>query len=387
MARALCIRMILSMWIGVGPACPFAYAQIDRAQCGDPVNLNDPGQSMEKVPVFDQAATDTCYAHTTASMLTAYLHSHQPPLGDGHAGKVVSPLDSAMQEIVSHNRSNHGGPNLPKTYSSAAEGKTKTDSGGEVCVVFDAIKRTKFCDYNAVKALQNRTVHTEDGKAENFLQLLRELFENMRTSATQSHKFKNSLRQVNELVLGGSCSSLNGIPLRIRELDSQIQEIVHRQGTDLIERKIEFISRIFESACYPRKAINPSITCENREKELKTTDDKLRVINRVFGRVPAEALGIGYCSKLLEPGGGPSYRGLSSKDCGGHYSVLIGRRWNVKAHRGQGACEYLIRNSWGEQCDSYHDAWSKPEYCGKGNIWVDGSALLENTDELNYLNP
>jgi len=53
-----------------------------------------------------------------------------------------------------------------------------------------------------------------------------------------------------------------------------------------------------------------------------------------------------------------------------HASVLVGRRWNSQSN----SCEYLIRNSWGNQCNSYE----VKQNCEAGNIWVPERVLRYN---------
>lgn len=49
---------------------------------------------------------------------------------------------------------------------------------------------------------------------------------------------------------------------------------------------------------------------------------------------------------------------------GSHASSIIGRRWNEKDQR----CQYLLRNSWGTDCEQY-GKFANIE-CKDGNIWV-----------------
>lgn len=60
----------------------------------------------------------------------------------------------------------------------------------------------------------------------------------------------------------------------------------------------------------------------------------------------------------------------------GHASTVVGMRPSPK-----GDCEYLIRGSWGAQCDSY----DKTLDCEAGNVWVSGSSLSYMVMFINWL--
>ncbi|MFS4457658.1 C1 family peptidase [Bdellovibrio sp. HCB2-146] len=54
-----------------------------------------------------------------------------------------------------------------------------------------------------------------------------------------------------------------------------------------------------------------------------------------------------------------------------HGSVIAGRRFNEKT----GQCEYLLRNSWGRGCFSYHSGYE----CKDGQIWIPKPSLIKAT--------
>lgn len=62
-----------------------------------------------------------------------------------------------------------------------------------------------------------------------------------------------------------------------------------------------------------------------------------------------------------------------------HYSTIVGRRENVIT----GRCQYLVRNSWGEDCSIYPSPYDV--MCEAGNIWVDSDVLLQSIISIHYL--
>lgn len=58
----------------------------------------------------------------------------------------------------------------------------------------------------------------------------------------------------------------------------------------------------------------------------------------------------------------------SPKDIANHYSSIVGRRLSSN-----NTCQYLIRNSWGTNCNLYPEPYNRQ--CEEGNIWVDEDIL------------
>lgn len=71
------------------------------------------------------------------------------------------------------------------------------------------------------------------------------------------------------------------------------------------------------------------------------------------------------------------------RNCGGHASLIIGKR--CRGDRFQ----YLIRNTWGQDCDSYHYSRSgNTMECEASNsaIWVDEDIIINNSYRYNRFN-
>ena len=62
-----------------------------------------------------------------------------------------------------------------------------------------------------------------------------------------------------------------------------------------------------------------------------------------------------------------------------HASTVVGRRFNEAT----GACDYLIRNSWGNSCSEYIEEYK--DQCSNGQIWVPAYELRENLSRIIYL--
>lgn len=102
---------------------------------------------------------------------------------------------------------------------------------------------------------------------------------------------------------------------------------------------------------------------------LKNIDDQLSKGNLI---------GIGYDYNKLN----------GDESSGGHASVLVGRRTNPDS----GACEYLVRNSWGKECNLYEgEGLSCHKNCDgngcrySGHFWVSSDRLANSLFDVTYL--
>ena len=64
-----------------------------------------------------------------------------------------------------------------------------------------------------------------------------------------------------------------------------------------------------------------------------------------------------------------------------HASILIGRRWNPRANDGKGQCEYQLKNTWGDDCDTYHSSLE----CSRGIVWVGAELMGDMIDRVTWL--
>jgi hypothetical protein len=91
---------------------------------------------------------------------------------------------------------------------------------------------------------------------------------------------------------------------------------------------------------------------------------------------------VGYCSKIISEG--PGYRGLFKSDCGMHASIIVGQRDDSKGKR-----QFLVRNSWGANCNGIHSQWQCAAPRGQygGQFWIDARELLVNSQSLEAIVP
>jgi hypothetical protein len=137
---------------------------------------------------------------------------------------------------------------------------------------------------------------------------------------------------------------------------------------------IHYLSKIVAQLCHNRVKLPDNWknanceTVEDRELFTKILDDE-------FGKgqfsLPIEIV---YYPEVLRSG--KAYDSNTDSEQGTHSSLIIGRK------KVNNSCYYLIRNSWGTDCDQYHSSgWE----CDKGDIYVEESALFRNTIQLSRL--
>ena len=93
------------------------------------------------------------------------------------------------------------------------------------------------------------------------------------------------------------------------------------------------------------------------------------VVNKQLNQ--GQMVGIDYDSRILTDN-----RNISIELSELHTSSLVGRRWNQNS----GQCQYLIRDSHGNQCSRYDASYE----CLGGQVWMDESKLYANLLSLVY---
>lgn len=131
---------------------------------------------------------------------------------------------------------------------------------------------------------------------------------------------------------------------------------------------------------------------DNQCKKLSFKGLKINAVNMYTSRYQPEAV----MKKLDEQvskgeiiGVAYDYNKLNGEPgTGGHASIVVGRRTNSES----GACEYLVRNSWGKNCDQTEDdGLSCHKNCDSngcrysGHFWVSGERLKKSILGVSYL--
>ncbi|MBC7430346.1 MAG: hypothetical protein H7336_17160 [Bacteriovorax sp.] len=139
--------------------------------------------------------------------------------------------------------------------------------------------------------------------------------------------------------------------------------------TKLLDRKLtslEKISNLKDANCStnrirPAKKLKMKSGMESRENSIVNIDKQLDTKNPVS---------LNYNANFLLKNANPN-------EIGNHYSVIVGRR------KSSNSCQYLIRNSWGQDCSIYPAPFNTQ--CEQGNIWVDENVLTKSIIDVHFI--
>lgn len=106
----------------------------------------------------------------------------------------------------------------------------------------------------------------------------------------------------------------------------------------------------------------------NTEKEGSVAIQKK--IESLLQNKSPQGVGISIETDLIAPFSGASHHAVN----------IIGCR-TLKG----GVKEYLLHNSWGSGCKSYHPAYQKPEKCQNGRIWVSAGLVSSKSKEIEWI--
>lgn len=100
--------------------------------------------------------------------------------------------------------------------------------------------------------------------------------------------------------------------------------------------------------------------------------------SRIFGRLNEQlnlgrVVGLDYDSRVLANLKNPK---LSLSEL--HTSTIVGRRWKAETQ----SCQYLVRNSYGQECSTRYDAGIE---CEAGHLWLDESRIYPNMTSIVYM--
>lgn len=126
---------------------------------------------------------------------------------------------------------------------------------------------------------------------------------------------------------------------------------------------------MFDNACKGDNRIKIPKTIKT--KSLRRKDGSVALtakINSLLQKKPGQGVGITINSSILQSTNGTP-----------HAVNLIGCR------KVNGTKEYLIHNSWGSDCNSYHTYLRGPDKCKGGRVWIPASTVVNATEEIQWL--
>jgi hypothetical protein len=342
------------------------------------INLEDNGKSMSHVPVLDQGSAGYCYAYAAAELMDAWRFSH----GDVRYHQHVSPIPLAMQQGLAISKEIHA----PET----SDYSVRFGENGKTCPVINSIpkKPRSVCTSEGVhdryrgnsisteRAIRQDILpedylnNEENGPATSqFLGYLDDLFATERyryqRSALSSCGVEDVKRQLQILDFGSLAPTTKVLKTLLNQDDPVL-----------------FVDGVVTVGCTnPKNRIElPEFSCEsmNRgcydEKKPGCGDPAplIREIDKRLGMENAQPIAVGIDSSIFF-NTDPSSQDPGKKMNANHVALVVGRR------KVGNSCQYLIRNSHGENCPDSGG-------CVAGDIWLDEALLRRSLFELNWLN-
>lgn len=148
-----------------------------------------------------------------------------------------------------------------------------------------------------------------------------------------------------------------------------VRSLVRANGS----RKL--IESLYQLQCKSLIPVNPDAFRMKTYNSFMISKEDL--VKHIDQQISGGVIGIGYDYKKMA---GEGYEG-------GHASLIVGRRVNQET----GACEYLVRNSWGKNCTQKEDSQlSCHKNCDSsgcrysGHFWVSRSRVQEAIQDVNF---
>lgn len=264
-------------------------------------------------------------------------------------------------------------------------------------------------------SIKSIKIHPKDFKAgKTYLAHLQEIFPK-NSSSTYSKTAKtlesNILLVSKELEKNENCvvtkiNELNETPFCMAPLGESAIDVLNLTSLGMSLREVskiidgnsdrdQFFSDAF-SCNAPKIRIPFNLTCNkvqltNYSKSSTNKEDFERKISEIIENkiVKGTPVGISTCTRYFnDPTAKTIVFGTENFNCGdkkatghkngegSHAVTIIGSRCN------KGIKEYLIQNSWGSSCSSYHKSY---ECTGTGGFWAPASVVIHNTRTLNIL--
>jgi|GEM_PF-6427605 len=347
-----------------------------KMNCKNVVRLDRNGGSMEHVPVRDQDGLGICYAESGAAMFDAYLKSHTPFAGlKGLDKRHTSALEAAA---------------FTKLQSGESAGATPDGTlldGGDACEVVKALSERGSCNRDTVEDRLGLNDSGDPGEMLNLVKKIHHDFEGVRSGSAglaDYQKLNAGLKMKKEV-----CDKFSG-------LDFAMAPSAEELSSSLSSRyPFALISSLMGAGCgKDRQRLPGPVTCE--EHRLSDGDPDFagsmgNLIGNGLREKNAQPFSVGFCANILtDQSAGPDYRGITrsggeaalSNSCERHAMLVIGSR-ECTTPDGKTVKQFLMRNSWGADCNGYSRRWEcdkkdPDSNLGTGSVWMDQDPVLQN---------
>jgi hypothetical protein len=320
------------------------------------IRLDQGHGPFAKLPVYHQALeterdTDLCYAVTAAQLMDAYRIQN----GDQREF-LTSPLSIALRtRLADAVRPDK----MRKLSYDDSDPLTFLISGGSIAGALRINKNQPVCDQQWLENF-TKLIHDSIG-AEPVDRFLLGL-------ASQSSHPSGDIGLIQTVAgkLAIKCASHE------MKIDFPFPQELKPPGGDFLEAQDELV----------KKLQDPNLTDQERRKLVENhqkqfdPENKIRLFGETINRLlnQSSGVGIGYLYRAVESR-------MKRESSGAHASVIVGRQFNTSTQR----CEFLVRDSYGPNCQDSNgqDRYLRP--CENGSVWVEARILLKDTMNLTWI--
>jgi hypothetical protein len=325
--------------------------------------LDVPGSAFDRIPVYNQLDSrgvdaNICYAIASSQLVDEYRFRN---------GDTLERLSSPISLAIGY-KLNSQDP-INRTYNhETISSHNITDSifgGGFIEETLSAVSQIELCDQNAIEKEAGLThadsfTKLNSKSAQRFIEETLLAENTSRVRAYFKFDFVNEVKARLESLCGNNRFSLNRFAVKSLSAGNYLVELI--KLTQLTAESL-----ISESE---RQKLRLEFAQKyNRSKIIERYRDKVNSL--LEQKIP---IGIGYFMKVLKKKSGTS-------EFAAHASIITGQRRSDLT----GACELLVRDSYGSSCKDRggEDRYSLP--CENGSVWVPLEELLGETSKISWI--
>lgn len=372
---------------------------VNRPCTGDDANLKVGSSATEapfsEIPVYSQMSTPSCYSFAAAALIDSYRLTH-----------LNADTSHLTDPFLFHYINNQG---------------NSVEAGGNSASAVAYTKQNGLCNHRAIFQKNPFAFKTPSIDATGALAIcndaIKHFYEDPRIEINRADfqsRFKNIAfadlddiqtwfdlhpevqEAYNDLITKitantAACSveslaiSKEGIQNSIDGISAQILSKMGAFGPSYVA----VCAQVFKEFCKER-----SISVQLPDYDWFNTDKKTagpayqnirdQIAKKLHAKLPTI---VSFCAHqtVTQP---PYYNSLHSTafntpakevQCGSHAVLVIGQR-TMKDADGNTYCKYLIRNSWGKDCGTYHE--KRQQDCEDGDLWIDSQDLLTSSQSV-----
>jgi hypothetical protein len=326
--------------------------------------------NFKQMPLYNQGATGICYAYAAVQLADYWRETMGIRVTQDIA--LSSPIYASL---------------LTRQFEGSRFFGRNDISGGGIKEGVNSIKHFGMCRDDVIQRVVDQYAKSKSIDQREFTEILELLFVNFPGDPKKIQRM--SSKQVWNKYIYNKFSFYYGRKIK---KDGKIADIFKLVAPYIENGNIvQLMNDLFKICKDPRsvyintKNLPDPKNITIRKKNIPAIKSHMR---ELLNKKRAQPIGVGYCSKFLNNKNyigtvaNPKYNGQMTtrdvKTCGNHASIIIGKR-NIG-----GKCHYLLRNTWGDECD--YD-W-KCRYNAKKQaigIWVPEDALFKNLTNITWL--